>query len=184
MSDPMPPPRGGPTPDDAPRKRSSPLIWILLLVALVAVGWYVLKQRLPGPPPEIPAAPVIGDGLAPPVEREPAAAPVDRAPPRPAPVSDRDARPLAQPAPVYPPTAVRNREEGTVVVLAQVGADGRPTEVNVETRSRSRELDRAAVEAVRGWSFEPAIRDGRPAASAVRVPVDFTLDEGRTGAGN
>ncbi|PBS14242.1 energy transducer TonB, partial [Lysobacteraceae bacterium NML93-0792] len=105
-------------------------------------------------------------------------------PTRPAVAADRDARPLEQPGPVYPPAAARSREEGTVVVLAQVGADGRPTDVSVETRSRSRDLDRAAVDAVRNWTFEPAIRNGRPAASAVRVPVDFTLDENRAAPGN
>lgn len=184
MSDPMQRPHDAPPPEGAPRKGSSPLIWILLLVALVAVGWYFLSQRTPSAPPEIPDAPEIGDGIAPPAERGPAPEPEAPEPTRPAVAADRDARPLEQPGPVYPPAAARSREEGTVVVLAQVGADGRPTDVSVETRSRSRDLDRAAVDAVRNWTFEPAIRNGRPAASAVRVPVDFTLDENRAAPGN
>ncbi|WP_393999973.1 energy transducer TonB [Luteimonas sp. WGS1318] len=184
MSDPMQRPHDAPPPEGAPRKGSSPLIWILLLVVLVAVGWYFLSQRTPSAPPEVPDAPVIGDGIAPPAEREPTPAAADPVPARPAVTADRDARPLSQPEPVYPPAAARNREEGTVVLLVQVGADGRPNDVNVETRSRSRDLDRAAIDAVRGWTFEPAIRNGKAEASAVRVPVEFTLDERSAGAGN
>ncbi|MGW8127302.1 MAG: hypothetical protein ACWGG5_02485 [Stenotrophomonas sp.] len=29
------------------------------------------------------------------------------------------------------------------------------------------------MDTLRGWRFEPALRDGRAVASVVRVPVDF-----------
>ena len=178
MNDPLQRPHDVPPADAPPRKGSSPLIWILILVALVALGWYFLSQRTPSTPPTVPDAPVIGDGIAPPAEREPATTTEPRAAaPRPAVQADRDARPLSQPEPTYPPAAARSREEGTVMLLVQVDASGRPTDVSVETRSRSRDLDRAAIDAVRGWTFEPAIRDGKPQASAVRIPVEFTLED-------
>lgn len=178
-----------PTSGGPERKGSSPLIWILLLVALVFLGWYVLNQRSMDATREVPDAPVIGDGIAPPAEREPAVRQDDAdatppaaaraAAPEAAP-ADRDARPVSQPAPEYPASAVRNREEGTVMLVVDVGADGRPTDVRVEERSRSSDLDRAAVEAVRGWRFEPAMRKGKAEASSVRVPVDFRLDDSVT----
>jgi TonB family protein len=70
--------------------------------------------------------------------------------------------------PVYPGAG----KEAEVVVTVLVGADGRASEVKV-TQSAGEELDRAAVEAVRQWTFEPAKRGDRPVASRVRVPVHF-----------
>jgi len=167
-----------PPPQDAPRKGSSPLLWILLLVVLVALGWYALSQRGSGTPAELPPTPVIDDPAAAPAEREPTArtTPRDTTPARPA---DRDARPVAQPEIPYPPAAARSREEGSLVLLVQVDANGDATDVTVEKRSGSRDLDRAAQQAVRGWKFEPAIKGGKPTASAVRVPIDFTLQDAR-----
>ncbi|NYZ63322.1 TonB family protein [Luteimonas deserti] len=178
MNDPLQQrPHDVPPTEPPPRKGSSPLIWILILVALVALGWYVLNQRSAESPATVPPAPVIGDGTAPVVEPEPTR-PAVTPTTRPTAPADREARPLTQQPPVYPPAAVRTREEGTVTLLVQVDAEGRPGEITVETRSRSRDLDRAAIDAVRGWTFEPALRNGVAAASAVRVPVDFKLDDG------
>lgn len=189
QSDPLRRSPDAPPPDAPDRKGSSPLIWILLLVALVVLGWYMLNQRTADTPSAVPDAPVIGDGIAPPAEREPATTADDAAAPppgatRPPAPADRDARPVARTAPTYPASAVRNREEGTVMLVVDVGVDGRPTDVRVQERSRSRDLDRAAIEAVRGWTFEPAIRDGKPEASSVRVPVDFQLEEAGSTASN
>ena len=36
-------------------------------------------------------------------------------------------------------------------------------------------LDRAALVAVRGWRFMPAMRDGRAVAAWVEIPVRFHL---------
>jgi protein TonB len=79
------------------------------------------------------------------------------------------------PAPVYPPSAMRRRETGTVLLHVDVGVDGIPTRVQLAERSGSRALDRAAVEAVRRWRFSPAQRDGQPIPSSIVIPVDFNL---------
>lgn len=183
MNNPVQRPIDPPPPqDDAPRKRSSPLLWILLLAVLVVLGWYALTQRGARDTAELPPTPVIGDPAAPPAEREPATRPTtrDTAPPRtPAAPADREARPTTQPEIPYPPAAARSREEGSLVLLVQVDASGAATDVTVEKRSGSRELDRAAQQAVRDWKFEPAIKGGRPTASEVRVPIDFTLQDAR-----
>ena len=60
-------------------------------------------------------------------------------------------------------------------VRVEVGADGVPTSVEVAQRSGSRDLDRAAVNAVRQWRFQPAQRDGQAVAGAVTVPIDFKM---------
>jgi len=42
-------------------------------------------------------------------------------------------------------------------------------------RSLGLRLDEKAIEAVRKWSFEPAMRDGQPVAVQVHVEVSFHL---------
>lgn len=191
MSDPMSrsnpdPTRGNvPPPVDPPPgepRKGNPLLWVLVLVALLALAWYFLSQRdrVPEPLPE-PTAPIgqaeteaPGGDAASPSERT-ARKPATNAR-RPAAVPDREATVASQVAPDYPVVAARKREQGTVLVRAEVDAGGKPTMVEVARRSGSRELDRAAVDAVKRWTFEPAIRDGKAVASTVQVPVEFTLD--------
>ncbi|WP_407351484.1 TonB family protein [Luteimonas sp. R10] len=174
-----PPP---PPPPEEPRKSSSPLVWILLLIALIAVGWYFYAQRDTADAPVEPETPIgepaeIGDGTPPPPasEREaPAAAPepsTGTTPP-----ATRPADPIERVEPSYPPTALRAQEEGTVLLRVQVDAQGNPTEVDVARSSRSRELDRAARDAVRRWKFSPAMENGQAVASTVEVPIDFRMD--------
>ena len=57
--------------------------------------------------------------------------------------------------------------------VAEVDAQGNPVDVRVVERSGERDLDRAAVNAVRQWRFEPAMRNGKAIATSVKVPVDF-----------
>lgn len=80
------------------------------------------------------------------------------------------------PPPTYPPAALRKGETGTVMVRIQVDAQGNPGGVALIQRSGSRDLDRAAMEAVRKWKFQPAIDDGQPVAGTVDIPVEFNLE--------
>lgn len=109
-----------------------------------------------------------------PAEPEQASAPPP--PPQGAGGESRAPRPVAgmTPSPRYPPAELRRGRGGTVVLRVEVGPDGAPTSVTVAESSRSRALDRAAVDAVRGWRFEPALVDGQPARGTVRVPIEFT----------
>jgi protein TonB len=191
MSDPMnrpanPPPdkqpTGLPPSDEAPRKSASPLIWILLLIAVLAFGWYFYNQRgVPQNPVDATATPATTDAMTPApsssAEREPArrTAPAKPATPKPV-AADRDPRPIARVEPTYPVEAFRAREEGLVLVRADIDASGNATNVEVARRSGSRDLDRAATDAVRKWRFEPAIKNGKAVASTVQVPVEFKLD--------
>ena len=84
--------------------------------------------------------------------------------------------PISKPAMKYPAEALRNNETGKVVVRIEVGADGEPTAVSIVTRSGSRSLDRAAVQAAKGWRFRPAQQNGRTVPAAVEVPIVFSLD--------
>jgi protein TonB len=90
---------------------------------------------------------------------------------------NRDPEPVARLQPEYPPQAFRDHEEGTVLVRVNVDANGMATNPEVVNRSGSRELDRAAMDAVRKWQFKPALKDGKAIASTVDVPVEFKLDQ-------
>ncbi|NZA26041.1 energy transducer TonB [Luteimonas sp. SJ-92] len=186
MSDPMnrptdsrpPPPPQEPPPGE--RKSASPLVWLLLLIALLAVGWYFYSQRGAVEPPVEPAEPIgepadIGDGTPPPPasEREDAARPPASTATPPA---DRPADPIERVEPDYPVAALRAQEEGTVLLRVQVDAQGNPGDVEIARSSRSRELDRAARDAVRRWRFSPALENGQAVASTVEVPIDFRMD--------
>lgn len=77
--------------------------------------------------------------------------------------------------PVYPRRARDTNQQGTVMVRALIGPDGRTREVRVWESSGFHLLDAAAAEAVRGWHFEPAQWNGRGVDAWVQVPVRFVL---------
>lgn len=80
------------------------------------------------------------------------------------------------PAPAsYPKRAMDTNQQGTVLVRALVGTDGRPRDVRIWETSGFRLLDTAAEAAVRGWTFEPAYWNGRHTEAWVQVPVHFVL---------
>lgn len=83
---------------------------------------------------------------------------------------------IRSPAPRYPRSAQRRRESGTVLLRVHVLADGSVGSVDLVQSSQSRDLDRAASDAVRRWRFRPALRDGRPVATAVQIPITFNLE--------
>lgn len=78
--------------------------------------------------------------------------------------------------PSYPSQAVLHDEQGTVVVLIHVGADGLVQGVRVVQSSGYAALDRAAVEAVRTWHFLPSIRNGQPVPANMPARFVFELD--------
>lgn len=83
--------------------------------------------------------------------------------------------PTSQPAPRYPRNALRAGIEGTVQVQVDVGPDGVPTSVALASGSGNRELDRAAMEAVRRWRFRPAMANGQATVGRVTVPIQFSV---------
>ncbi|EXJ14931.1 energy transducer TonB [Imhoffiella purpurea] len=84
---------------------------------------------------------------------------------------------LNNPAPGYPGSARRQRQEGTVHLRVLVNAKGRPGEVRIATSSGVSSLDQAALRAVRRWRFKPAQRNGQPISAWVRIPIRFRLNQ-------
>ena len=91
--------------------------------------------------------------------------------------SERNVALLTHPKPAYPAPALRERQQGTVVVLARVDVAGRVSDAQVVRRSGSFTLDRAAMNEVRHWKFEPALHNGQPVVASVEVPVSYRLGD-------
>lgn len=76
---------------------------------------------------------------------------------------------------VYPPRAVELGQQGEALVRVRLDANGTAAEILLWRGSGFDLLDRAALKAVRGWHFLPAVRDGRPVPAWVEIPVRFHL---------
>jgi protein TonB len=75
--------------------------------------------------------------------------------------------------PVYPDLAREAGVDGTVMVQALVGKDGRVKDTRIVKSIAM--LDGAAEAAVKQWVFKPALSNNKPVAVWVAVPVKFTL---------
>jgi protein TonB len=75
--------------------------------------------------------------------------------------------------PVYPEMAREANVDGTVMIQALVGKDGKVHDVRVVKSIPL--LDKAADDAVRQWIFKPALANNKPVAVWVGVPVRFSL---------
>jgi periplasmic protein TonB len=93
----------------------------------------------------------------------------------------------AEPAGYTRPRLISPAEgrHGKVVLLVEVRKNGKVGDVdvlssNLDRKNRGhRDLQRAAVSAVKRWRYEPALRDGQPADTQMRVVVDINLDSSR-----
>lgn len=145
-----------------------------------------LATKPPPPPkPKPKPKPVVKEApkpVAKPVEQPPAppqpvAPPAPPAPPAPKPITPASASAgyLHNPAPQYPSLALRRGWEGTVLLRVHVLASGKPSEIQVQKSSGRTQLDEAAQNAVKRWSFAPAKQGNDPIDGWVSVPIDFKL---------
>jgi len=81
---------------------------------------------------------------------------------------------LSAPDPDYSEEARKAKYQGTVILWLVVGPDGRPRDIKV-ARSLGMGLDQKAIEAVRQWKFEPAMKDSQPVSVQINVEVNFRL---------
>ncbi|HEY9268863.1 MAG TPA: energy transducer TonB [Methylotenera sp.] len=82
---------------------------------------------------------------------------------------------LNNPAPTYPSLSRRSGEQGRVLLKVLVSENGLAESVQLDSSSGYEKLDRAAIEAVKKWSFVPAKRSNQPVSAYVLVPVKFSL---------
>lgn len=86
-----------------------------------------------------------------------------------------DSSRMHNPPPHYPRTALRLRQEGTVILKLMVLADGSVVNVSIHQSSGFHRLDEAALEAVKHWHYVPAKRGDENIDSWYEQPVVFTI---------
>ena len=89
------------------------------------------------------------------------------------PLYDQPPHPVRASRPTYPQRAFDAKVEGSVLVEIIVSASGEV--VHAEVRRSIPGLDRAALDCVRQWLFEPARREGKPVPTFVSAPVTFRI---------
>lgn len=115
-----------------------------------------------------------------PLEETPPQPPTPPAPAAPAPVIPPNfvAAYLNNPGPKYPSASIRMHEQGIVMLLVLVSAEGRAEQVTVEKSSGFSRLDDAAVDVIKNrWRFVPAKQGDKAVAAWVRIPMSFALNQ-------
>ncbi|CAD5110171.1 energy transducer TonB [Zestomonas carbonaria] len=140
----------------------------------------VVDELATKPPPKPKPKPKPAPPPPPKPVEPPPAPPKEVAPPPPAPAPvippSANAGYLRNPAPEYPSLAQRRGWEGTVLLRVHVLANGKPSDIQVQTSSGRDVLDQAAIRAVKRWSFVPAKRGDVAQNGWVSVPIDFRLN--------
>src|SRR5256884_497940 len=77
--------------------------------------------------------------------------------------------------PIYPESAKDAGVQGTVLLHAVVGMDGRPLQLQVLNSQINPDLARASVEAVSQWRYQPTLLNGEPVEIDTTIQVKFSL---------
>ena len=89
----------------------------------------------------------------------------------------KEARATQVTNPVYPQSARARGIEGFVVLELSISERGLISEVRVLQSKPEGVFDQVAIDAVKKWTFTPAIKDGSTVLSRIKQKVNFELDE-------
>jgi len=81
---------------------------------------------------------------------------------------------IYKPDPEFSEEARKAKYQGVCLLGLVVGSDGRPRNIRVLS-SLGMGLDEKAIEAVKNWKFEPAMKEGHPVNVEIAVEVEFHL---------
>ena len=136
------------------------------------------------PPKEQPAPPRKDPPKNPPKEKPKEPPPPPSAPSAPAP-SQAKVEVVEPPSPKsrikkpeYPKGARERREEGEVILILSVNAEGVVVKVEIVESCGFSELEAAAVAVARKARFKPARQGGKAVPGRVRLPIQFKLKDG------
>ena len=134
--------------------------------------------QAPAAAPAAPAPAATAAATPPPAAPKPAPPPVE------APVAAAPAAPAGEShpaqlvkstAPDYPPEAFRGHKEGWVQVEFTVDASGQVTDVKVANADPPRLFNTAALNAVRRWTFQPRMDNGKAVEDHMSRRIEFKL---------
>lgn len=86
------------------------------------------------------------------------------------------AKRITKAQPVYPESAKSAGVQGTVVLHAVIGTDGKPLSLRVMNSQVDPDLARSAVEAVSQWRYTPTLLNGEPIEVDTTITVVYSLD--------
>lgn len=78
--------------------------------------------------------------------------------------------------PIYPLAAKLKNVQGRVVLAFVVNVDGTVDRIVVKSASPVGVFEQAAINAVKKWRFKPGTRRGKPVATRVIQPLEFSLE--------
>ena len=81
-------------------------------------------------------------------------------------------RAIYAPDPEYPSNDSRKPFYGAVTLSVTIGTDGRPRDITVE-KPLGDDFDRNAIEALKQWQFDPALKDGQPVETKIKVEMTY-----------
>lgn len=90
---------------------------------------------------------------------------------------DQKPRAVFQASPLYPAEMRGKKIEGSVSIIFIVDPNGRPVELKV-LKSTHPAFEKPAMDAVKRWKFEPAIKAGKRVPCKMRVPIRFEPNGG------
>ncbi|NVK17770.1 MAG: energy transducer TonB [Methylocystaceae bacterium] len=79
------------------------------------------------------------------------------------------------PKPKYPKLARKRGWQGRVVLSVHINKDGHPVQIEIRKSSGHKVLDRAALKALKKWTFQPALKGGIRIPSHINIPIRFDL---------
>lgn len=83
---------------------------------------------------------------------------------------------VSQITPAYPELAKKAGVEGLVYLQVQIDKEGRVGEVKtIRCDQPNQGFEEAASEAVKKWTFKPALHNGQPVEATVTIPFMFKL---------
>lgn len=84
--------------------------------------------------------------------------------------------PVRTPPPSYPSQLKRDGISGTVALKVEVDETGAVSACTV-SKSSNPGFEEAAINAVKGWKFTPAKRDGTPVKVTIVIPIRFSSED-------
>ncbi len=87
---------------------------------------------------------------------------------------DRDVRITKRGTCIYPPDAKRKGIETVMYIDVHIDENGKISEFQIPHKTKHG-FEEASCKYIKQWSFKPAIQDGEPVDSWVRVPIKFAL---------
>jgi TonB family protein len=173
-------------PEEQQKKSPTNWVYVIALVAAVLIAIFLIARPRPGSDnassaPATNAPSVSGtnsagsNGQAQPASTPESGAPLSSATTANAPGADSDGLVIERVTPKITPGALRS-VQGKIKIQVKVKVDetGRVTDARLKSRGPSRFFAERALEAARGWKFEPARENGKPLASQWMVEFDLS----------